>query len=75
MHVGDLRRSDIAGAKNAGMGAVRLRAHNDDSDASTGRKAGVIDCVTAGCDPTCPRPEADAVADSFDHLLQILDLS
>jgi len=75
VHVGDLRRSDVAGAKSAGMGAVRLRAHNDDSDADTSRKAGVIDCVTAGCDPTCPRPEADAVADSFDHMLEILDWS
>jgi putative hydrolase of the HAD superfamily len=30
VHVGDLRRTDVAGARNVGMGAVRLRARHDD---------------------------------------------
>lgn len=30
MHVGDLRRTDVAGARGAGMGAVRIRWHHDD---------------------------------------------
>jgi FMN phosphatase YigB (HAD superfamily) len=30
IHVGDLRRSDVAGARGVGMGSVRIRAHNDD---------------------------------------------
>jgi putative hydrolase of the HAD superfamily len=72
VHVGDLRRSDIAGARGAGMGSVRLRARHDDSDAGPARGSGVIDCAAAGCEPACDRPEADAVADSFPHLLQIL---
>jgi putative hydrolase of the HAD superfamily len=51
VHVGDLRRTDIAGAHAAGMRAVRLRWHyDDDSDYA----------------------DADAVADSHAHLLEIL---
>ena len=72
VHVGDLRRSDIAGARGAGMGSIRLRARHDDSDAGPSRSSGVIDCKTAGCEPVCERPEADAVADSFEHMLEIL---
>jgi FMN phosphatase YigB (HAD superfamily) len=68
VHVGDLRRSDIAGARNARMGSVRLRLHHDDADAGLGRNAGVIDCEAAGCTPVCERPEADAVADSYAQL-------
>jgi putative hydrolase of the HAD superfamily len=33
VHVGDLRRTDVAGARAAGMGTVRLRAQHDDRDA------------------------------------------
>jgi putative hydrolase of the HAD superfamily len=51
VHVGDLRRTDIAGARAAGMRAVRLRWHYDDDS---------------------EHPEADAVADSHAHLLEIL---
>ncbi len=51
VHVGDLRRTDIAGAREAGMRAVRLRWHYDDDS---------------------EHPEADAVADSHPHLLEIL---
>jgi len=51
VHVGDLRRTDVAGAHGAGMRAVRLRWHYDDDSA---------------------HPEADAVADSHAHLLEIL---
>lgn len=72
VHVGDLRRSDIAGARGSGMGSVRLRARHDDADEGPARGSGVIDCATAGCEPACERPEGDAVADSFPHLLEIL---
>jgi putative hydrolase of the HAD superfamily len=72
VHVGDLRRSDIAGARAAGMGSVRLRARHDDAEAGPARGSGVIDCAAAGCQPVCERPEADRVADSFPHLLEIL---
>ncbi len=51
VHVGDLRRTDVAGARAAGMRAVRLRWHHDDDS---------------------EHPEADAVADSYAHLLEIL---
>jgi len=34
VHVGDRRRTDVAGALDAGMGAVRYRAVFDDLDAS-----------------------------------------
>jgi putative hydrolase of the HAD superfamily len=30
VHVGDLRRTDVAGARGAGMGTIRIRALNDD---------------------------------------------
>jgi putative hydrolase of the HAD superfamily len=30
VHVGDLRRTDVAGARSVGMGTVRIRAHHDD---------------------------------------------
>ena len=33
VHVGDLRRTDVAGARSVGMGTVRLRAHFDDLEA------------------------------------------
>jgi len=33
VHVGDLRRTDVAGARSVGMGTVRLRAHFDDPEA------------------------------------------
>ena len=33
VHVGDLRRTDVAGGRGAGMGTVRLRARFDDQDA------------------------------------------
>ncbi len=53
VHVGDLRRTDIAGARAAGMDTVRIRDHYDDRS---------------------ELPEADAVADSHGHLLEILGL-
>jgi putative hydrolase of the HAD superfamily len=54
VHVGDLRRTDVAGARALGMGSVRLRCQHDDSS---------------------DLPEADAVADSHRHLLEILGVS
>lgn len=32
VHVGDLRRTDVAGARGVGMGTIRLRAAHDDDD-------------------------------------------
>jgi len=32
VHVGDLRRTDVAGARGVGMATVRLRSQNDDSE-------------------------------------------
>jgi putative hydrolase of the HAD superfamily len=50
LHVGDLRRTDVAGARAAGLGSVRIRQHHDDlSD----------------------HPDADHVADSHAHLLEL----
>ena len=72
VHVGDLRRSDVAGAKKVEMGTIRLRALHDDTGEAIGRQAGVIDCMAAGCMPPCERPEADAVADSHRHLSELL---
>lgn len=31
VHVGDIRRTDVAGARGMGMGSVRIRWHNDDT--------------------------------------------
>ena len=53
-HVGDLRRTDVAGGRAAGMATVRIRDHHDDRS---------------------DLPEADAVADSHAHLLEILGLA
>jgi putative hydrolase of the HAD superfamily len=39
MHVGDLRRTDVAGARRVGMRTVRYRALNDDSEADGGEDA------------------------------------
>jgi putative hydrolase of the HAD superfamily len=72
VHVGDMRRSDIAGARSHGMRSVRLTAHNDDADAAAMSNTGVIDCGAAGCDPPCARPEADAVVASYPELMQVL---
>lgn len=74
VHVGDLRRSDIAGALGSSMGAVRFAGHHDDDDDGAGKAAGVIDCVAAGCSPPCPRPEADAVIRSYAELCPLLGI-
>ena len=42
VHVGDLRRTDIAGARAMGMLAVRYRGSNDDVDESHGPEADVV---------------------------------
>lgn len=72
VHVGDMRRSDVAGARAFGMGSVRLSAFHDDASLSFQAAAGVIDCVAAGCDPVCARPEADAVVARYSDLLGVL---
>jgi putative hydrolase of the HAD superfamily len=36
VHVGDLLRTDVAGARAVGMRSVRLRGHHDDEDAAGG---------------------------------------
>jgi putative hydrolase of the HAD superfamily len=70
VHVGDLRRSDIAGARDAGMGTFRFRGKNDDT---VGRaNAGVIGCDLAGCTPVCEEPEADSVVASYAELRERL---
>jgi FMN phosphatase YigB (HAD superfamily) len=74
VHVGDLRRSDVAGARAAGMVSVRFRGYSDDSDVGSSRKSDVIDCAAAGCDPVCPRPEADIVTDCYSALADMLGL-
>jgi FMN phosphatase YigB (HAD superfamily) len=33
VHVGDLRRTDVAGARGVGMASVRIRAAHDDDSA------------------------------------------
>jgi FMN phosphatase YigB (HAD superfamily) len=58
-HVGDLRRTDVAGSKAMGMTAVRYSGANDDS--------GPVD------DPAA-HPEADHVVDDYRNLLSALDL-
>ncbi len=69
VHVGDLRRSDIAGARDVGMISARFAGLNDDADANAGASgAGVIDCAGAGCHPVCPRPEADVVVTDYTDL-------
>lgn len=67
VHVGDLRRSDVAGARASGMRSVRFRGRNDDTD-EVGQNAGVVDCRDVGCEPVCERPEADFVASSYAEL-------
>jgi putative hydrolase of the HAD superfamily len=74
VHIGDLRRSDVAGAKGALMRSIRMRAHHDDAVSGPGDNAGVIDCRTAGCEPLCDRPEADAVLDAYSQLPALLAL-
>ncbi|HEX7668426.1 MAG TPA: HAD family hydrolase [Polyangiaceae bacterium] len=73
VHIGDLRRSDVAGARAAGMGTIRITAHHDDKE-TAGRGAGVIDCEAAGCDPVCERPEADSIAASYGDVDRLLGL-
>jgi FMN hydrolase / 5-amino-6-(5-phospho-D-ribitylamino)uracil phosphatase len=42
MHVGDLRRTDVAGAAALGMGTVRYRGMHDDADDSDGVEADFV---------------------------------
>jgi FMN phosphatase YigB (HAD superfamily) len=39
VHVGDLRRTDVAGARGVGMRTVRYRGLHDDSGAEGGEEA------------------------------------
>jgi putative hydrolase of the HAD superfamily len=71
LHVGDLRRSDIAGALAAGMRAVRFSGRHDDAQ-SAGAGANVLDCRSTECDPVCPQPEAEAVIASYRELADYL---
>jgi FMN phosphatase YigB (HAD superfamily) len=71
VHLGDLRRSDIAGARAYGMGAVRITVENDDA-VDPGPGASVIGCTDAGCSPHCDRPEADAVVADYRELRELL---
>ncbi|HTU63463.1 MAG TPA: HAD family hydrolase [Polyangiales bacterium] len=73
VHVGDIRRSDIAGARAAGMGSVRFTGLHDDHDDGDGGAAGVIDCAAAGCTPPCARPEADQVVSTYTALRALLE--
>lgn len=41
-HIGDLRRTDVAGARAMGMLALRYRGSNDDDDESHGPEADVV---------------------------------
>jgi len=52
-NVGDLRRTDVAGARGVGMRTLRIRDRYDDES---------------------EHPEADLVADSHAHLLELLGL-
>jgi putative hydrolase of the HAD superfamily len=72
IHVGDLRRSDIAGARAAGMASVRFRGRHDDGASGPSAYGGVIDCAAAGCDPACSSPEADVVVGSYAELGELL---
>jgi putative hydrolase of the HAD superfamily len=74
VHVGDLRRSDVAGSQAAGMTAVRFRGHHDDGDDGPRTGSGVIDCAAAGCTPPCARPEGDAVVDTYAELAALFGL-
>ena len=74
VHVGDLRRSDVAGARAHGMGTVRITVENDDATPVPAGNAPVIGCADAGCTPPCDRPEADAVAASYAELDELLGL-
>lgn len=74
VHVGDLRRSDVAGARAEGMGSVRITVINDDAAAERSGNAPVIGCTEAGCSPLCDRPEADAVVASYAELSTLLGL-
>ena len=42
MHVGDLRRTDVAGAAALGMGTVRYRGMHDDADTESGVEADFV---------------------------------
>jgi FMN phosphatase YigB (HAD superfamily) len=72
VHIGDLRRSDVAGARAAGMASVRFRGHHDDSESGASAAANLIDCAAAGCNPACDRPEADLVVDTYPALGELL---
>ncbi|MGA3123080.1 MAG: HAD family hydrolase [Polyangiaceae bacterium] len=70
VHVGDLRRSDVAGARAYDMGSVRITVENDDA-VDPGPNASVIGCNEAGCSPPCDRPEADAVVADYRELHEL----
>jgi FMN phosphatase YigB (HAD superfamily) len=72
VHVGDLRRSDVAGARAFDMGSVRITVENDDAAVDPDPHASVIGCNEAGCSPPCDRPEADAVVADYRELRELL---
>lgn len=61
-HVGDLRRTDVAGARAQGWRSVRYRGLTDDAPGREGH-------------PDAHHPDADHVIDHHDELLAALDLA
>jgi HAD superfamily hydrolase (TIGR01549 family) len=67
VHVGDLRRTDVAGARAAGMATVRYRGRNDDGAAVP---EGGPEAATGGV-----WADADAVVDDHSQLPGLLGIS
>lgn len=70
-HVGDLRRTDVAGARAMGMTSVRYRGSNDDTGADRHQPSAEVP------EPTTEDPglaEADHVIDDHADLLRVLGL-
>jgi HAD superfamily hydrolase (TIGR01509 family) len=67
VHVGDLRRTDVAGARAVGMVTVRYSGRNDDC-------GGMAEPATGG-NPGVADPDADAVISDHSHLPTLLGIT
>ncbi len=70
VHVGDLRRTDVAGARQAGCVSVRYRAVSDDAPPT--EVGGSADADADDADPDSRR-DADYVIDTLTELPMVLD--
>jgi putative hydrolase of the HAD superfamily len=72
VHVGDLLRTDVDGARAFGMRTIRITAVNDDSRLGFSWDSNAVMAGATEAPPPAPFEDADAVVGSYDELVDAL---